>query len=401
LRPVVGKPADVAAPDPHPKKDMPRTVTGLWNNLTTFENLHLAYLGACNGKRYRNEVMQFSIQAEEHLFNIQNHLLWKTWTPGPQREFVVREPKLRLIQAPPFQDRIVHHALVRVVEPHFERRFIADSYACRAGKGTQRAVMRVQHFLRVAKRNWGDGLYVVKADISRYFASIQHHVLMQEVERVISDPNVLWLWQQIISGYGHGAGVGLPVGALTSQIGANIVLNRLDHAVKDDMSVRCYARYMDDFIAVLPDKPSAQSVLREMERVINGLGLSLNPKTAIHPWQRGIDFCGYRIWPTHILPRKRNIKRARADFRQIMRAYFDGEISLTDVRQRVMSFLAYAKHCQARRTVEGVLGDLVLVPGLRDIPERPLAATSGKSAALTPQADSIIQTTINRLETPP
>jgi len=380
---------------------MPRTVNGLWENLTSFENLYLAYLGARDGKRYRSDVMRFSIEAEENLCNIQNHLLWKTWKPGQQHEFVVREPKLRLIQAPPFEDRIVHHALVRVVEPHFERRFIADSYACRKNKGTQRAVMRVQHFLRVAKRNWGDGLYVVKADISQYFASIQHHVLMQEIERVISDPNVLWLWRRILSGYGHEAGLGLPVGALTSQIGANIVLNRLDHAVKDDMGVRCYARYMDDFIAVLPDKSSARRVLREMERVVNRLGLSLNPKTAIHPWQRGIDFCGYRIWPTHILPRKRNIKRARADFRQMMRAYFDGEVSMTDARQRVMSFLAYAKHCQARRTVEGVLGDLVLVPGLRDIPERLILATSGKSATFTPQADSIIQTSINRLEPPP
>jgi retron-type reverse transcriptase len=349
---------------------MPRTVNGLWDELTSFENLHLAYLGARDGKRYRNEVMQFAVEAEEHLFNIQNHMLWKTWKPGPQREFVVREPKLRLIQAPPFQDRVVHHALVQVVEPHFERRFIFDSYACREGKGTQRAVMRVQHFLRVAKRNWGDGIYVVKADISKYFASIQHHILMDEVERVIADPDVLWLWRQIISGYGHEAGLGLPVGALTSQLGANVLLNRLDHVAKDDMGLRFYVRYMDDFVAVVKDKAEAQRVLQALERVVNALGLSLNPKTAIHPWQRGVDFCGYRIWPTHILPRKRNIKRARADFRQLMAQYFAGEVELSDVRQRVMSFLAYAKHCQAHRTVEGVLGDLVLVPGLRDIPAK-------------------------------
>ena len=94
---------------------------------------------------------------------------------------------------------------------------------------------------------------------------------------------------------------------------------------------------------------------------VNGLALSLNPKTAIHPWQRGIDFCGYRIWPTHILPRKRNIKRARPAFKQMATQYHDGEIDLEFVRQRVMSFLAYSKHCSARRTVDGVLGDLVLV----------------------------------------
>lgn len=349
---------------------MPKTTNGLWGQLIDFENLYRAYRGARAGKRYHLEVMRYAADVETNLVNLQNHLIWKSWQPGRQREFVVREPKLRAIQAPPFADRVLHHAIVQVVEPIFERKFIHDSYACRTGKGTQRAVARVQHFLRVARRNWGDGIYVVKADISKYFASIQHRVLMDEVEHVISDPDVLWLWRQIISGYGHEAGLGLPVGALTSQLGANIVLNHLDHAVKDGMSVRFYVRYMDDFVAVLPDKATAQSVLREMERVVNSLGLSLNPKTAIHPWKRGLDFCGYRIWPTHILPRKRNIKRARKDFRRLMCEYFVGEVTLAEVRQRVMSFLAYAKHCQAQRTVEGVLGDLVLVPGLRDIPEK-------------------------------
>jgi hypothetical protein len=184
---------------------------------------------------------------------------------------------------------------------------------------------------------------------------------MSEVERTISDKDVLWLWRKIISGYGHDAGVGLPVGALTSQLAANIMLNRLDHIAKDDMGIRFYVRYMDDFVAIMPDKASAQKVMLELGEAVNGLALSLNPKTAIHPWQRGIDFCGYRIWPTHILPRKRNIKRARLAFREMAAQYNDGEIDLDFVRQRVMSFIAYSKHCSAHRTVEGVLGDLVLI----------------------------------------
>jgi hypothetical protein len=287
--------------------------------------------------------------------------------PSPQREFVVFEPKRRLIQAPPFHDRVVHHALVDVVTPYFERRFIADSYACRAGKGTQRAVARVQHFLQVARRNWGDGAYVLKADISRYFASIRHDVLLAEVRRVIADPDVLWLWQRIIEGYGHADGVGLPVGALTSQLAANIVLNRLDHIVKDDLGHRFYVRYMDDFVLMLPNKAEAQRAMQAVAAIVASLGLALNPKTAIHPWQRGVDFCGYRTWPTHILPRKRKIRRARADFRELASLYFHGEVDRAFVRQRVMSFLAYTKHCSARRTVEGVLADLVLVPGLRPV----------------------------------
>ena len=229
---------------------------------------------------------------------------------------------------------------------------------------------RVQHFLRVAKRNHGDGLYVLKADISKYFASIRHDVLMREVERVISDPDVLWLWRRIIAGYGHENGVGLPVGALTSQLGANVMLNRLDHVAKDDLGLRYYVRYMDDFIAILPGKSAAQQAMQALGDTVRELGLWLNPKTAVHPWQRGIDFCGYRIWPTHVLPRKRNIKRARADFRELASQFYHGEVDLEHVRQRVMSFLAYAKHCNAQRTVEGVLGDLVLVPGLRDIAEK-------------------------------
>lgn len=339
---------------------MPKTTNGLWANLIDFDNLYQAFQEARHGKRYRLDVMRFASNLEENLINLQNHLVWKTWAPGKQREFTVFEPKMRMIQAPPFPDRVIHHALVRLVDPLFERKFIPDSFACREGKGTQRAVFRAQHFLRIAKRNWGDKVYVLKADISKYFASIRHDVLMSEVERTISDKDVLWLWRKIISGYGHDAGVGLPVGALTSQLAANIMLNRLDHIAKDDMGIRFYVRYMDDFVAIMPDKASAKKVMLELGEALNGLALSLNPKTATHPWQRGIDFCGYRIWPTHILPRKRNIKRARLAFRQMAAKYSNGEIDLDFVRQRVMSFLAYTKHCSAHQTAEYVLDDLVL-----------------------------------------
>ncbi|MEW5885460.1 MAG: reverse transcriptase/maturase family protein [Pseudomonadota bacterium] len=339
---------------------MPRTHNGLWPDLIAFENLHAAYRAARMGKRYSPDVMRYALNLEENLINLHNHLVWRSWQPGAARAFVVFEPKRRQIQAPPFADRVLHHALVRRVEPLFEAGFIADTYACRSGKGTQAAVARVQHFMRVAKRAWGERAYVLKADISKYFASIRHDVLMAEIERTIADRDVLWLWRAVIGGYGHEGGVGLPVGALTSQLAANIVLNRLDHIAKDELGLRFYARYMDDFVAILPDKASAQRALRDLGAAVNGLALTLNPKTGIHPWQRGIDFCGYRIWPTHILPRKRNIKRARLAFKHMAADYHDGHIDLDYVRQRVKSFLAYAKHCSARRSVESALGDLIL-----------------------------------------
>lgn len=337
---------------------MTRTVNGLWPQVIDFENLHAAYMEARKGKRFRAEVLRYSLNAEEHLANLQNHLIWKSWQPGRQREFVVLEPKLRAIQAPPFQDRVLHHALVRVIEPIFEQKFIADSFACRTGKGTQAAVARVQHFLQLARRRWGDGVYVIKADISRYFASIRHDVLMTEIERAISDADVLWLLRRIYSAYGHDDGLGVPVGALSSQLGANILLNRLDHFAKDDLALHYYVRYMDDFVVIVRDREEAMRMLQLLGGAVNALGLTLNPKTAYHPWQRGVDFAGYRIWPTHILPRKRNIKRATADFRKLAKAYAAGKVDAARVRQRVDAFRAYTKHCDAEKTTKHVLQDL-------------------------------------------
>ena len=337
---------------------MTRTASGLWSQVIDFENIHAAYLQARKGKRFRAEVLRDSLNAEEHLAILQNHLIWKSWQPGRQREFVVLEPKRRAIQAPPFEDRVLHHALVRVIEPIFEQKFIADSFACRTGKGTQAAVARTQHFLRLARRRWGDGVYVIKADISKYFASILHDVLMTEIGRAISDTDVLWLLRRIYRAYGHDDGVGVPVGALTSQLGANILLNRLDHFAKDDLALAYYVRYMDDFIVIVRNREEAARMLQLLGEAVNALGLSLNPKTAYHPWQRGVDFAGYRIWPTHILPRKRNIKRATADFRKLAKAYAAGRADPALVRQRVDAFRAYTKHCNAEKTTKHVLQDL-------------------------------------------
>lgn len=357
---VATRPLIQDSPSAGEARFMPVTTPGLWGRITSFENLYDAYLEARRGKRQRPDVMRFSVRAEEGLTQLQEQLLGKSWTPGRQREFVVRGPKLRLIQAPPFADRVVHHALVQVVGPLYERKFIHDSYACRVGKGTQAAVARAQHFMRVAKRNWSDDCYILKADISRFFASIRHHVLLAEIERTLADRDALWLWRQIIAGYGHESGIGLPVGALTSQLGANIILNRLDHFAKDQLGLKFYVRYMDDFVAILPSKAAAADAMKALAGEVNALCLALNPKTAIHPWQRGLDFCGYRIWPTHILPRKRNVKRARLSFRQLATRYRAGQVDQEHVRQRVNSFLAYTKHCSAARTVSGVLGDLRL-----------------------------------------
>lgn len=337
---------------------MPITHTGLFDQVVAFDALLAASHEASRGKRYTPSCAAFACRREEELINLHNHLQYGTWQPSPPREFVVREPKLRLIQAPTFADRVVHHAVYHVVNPLFERKFIQDSFACRVGKGHLAAAQRVQQLVREAQRNWGK-VWVLKADISRFFASINHEIVLAEFGRTVSDPQLCDLVGRIVRG-GGADGVGLPVGALTSQLLANVLLNRLDHYAKDGLGYRYYVRYMDDFVVILPDKQSATEAMRLLGEQVNALGLSLNPKTAVHPVSRGVDFCGYRTWSTHMLPRKRNIKRARRQFKRLAARFAQGKIGFEDVQPRVASFLAYTKHCQARETVAGVLDELRL-----------------------------------------
>ncbi|MFW5988633.1 MAG: reverse transcriptase domain-containing protein, partial [Desulfosudaceae bacterium] len=181
---------------------MPKTTGDLWQQVISWETLYNSYLEARKGHKFKQEVLDFGSSLEENLTNIHNHLIYKSWEPGPWRQFWVYDPKSRLIQAPPFKDRVVHHALVDTIEPLFERKMIYDSYACRLNKGVHRASARVQQQLRQARRNHGR-IYVLQADISKYFPSINHDTLLAVLARTVRDKDVLWLCEQIIrqSGY--------------------------------------------------------------------------------------------------------------------------------------------------------------------------------------------------------
>lgn len=364
--------AALAAPHPSgsrscpPKGECERAGAGqvlasadLFGHITAWDNLIAAWREARRGKRNRPEVRAFEHDLEANLINLHEHLLRGTWKPGEPRRFWVRDPKWREITAPPFPDRIVHHALVRVVEPLFERRFIADSYACRRGKGTHLAVQRTQYFLRRAKRRWGDASYVVKIDAKSYFASIDHDILLRRIARVVTCERTLALWRSVLSGYGFD-GVGLPVGALTSQLAANILLDALDHRIKDDWGVREYVRYMDDFVLIAPDKTTAACWIDAIADELAALGLRLNPKSGYRPLKRGVDFCGYRIWTTHIRPRRRAIRTWKARFRRLAGLYARGRVRLCRCRDAAMSFLAVMRHANAAVTTKNMLNRFVL-----------------------------------------
>ena len=338
---------------------MPTTYNKLWDKVIDWENLHQAYLSASKGKRFQREVLEFNSNLEENLINIQNHLIWKSWTPGPFRSFMVYEPKQRHIQAPPFKDRVVHHALVQVIEPLVEKKFIHHSYACRVGKGNHSSVLQLQNYLRSAKVKWNK-TYVLKADISKYFPSIKHDILVRILKRTIRDKDVLWLCESIIRHCGEN-GQGIPVGALTSQLFANVYLDQLDHFLKDNHGVKFYVRYMDDWVILAREKNSLVYILERAAQFLDiNLGLKLNPKTSIFPASQGCDFCGYRVWPTHLLPRKRNVKRTKLKLRKLARLYYNGRVALEDVTPFVRSFLGYMKHCNGFKTTSFILNNFRL-----------------------------------------
>ena len=233
-----------------------KTFKHLFEKIISFDNLLLAAKLSQKGRRYKPDVAQFHFRLEEELIDLREELLVKRYQPGAYRTFHIFDPKQRMISAAPYRDRVVHHALCQIIEPIFEQTFIYDSYANRKGKGTHKAITRYQDY---AKRY----PYVLKCDIRKFFPSVDHQVLKQEIRRKISCPDTLWLIDQIIDNSNHQEAHlqwfpgddlfspierkrGLPIGNLTSQFWGNVYLNRFDHFVKEELRVPGYIRYVDD-----------------------------------------------------------------------------------------------------------------------------------------------------------
>lgn len=327
----------------------------IWNNFLTFENFYEAFLEARKNKRYRPNILVESRNIEDTLFAIMQQLSDNAWKPYGYYEFEARnEVKRRIIHAPTFKDRIVHHALYRQIAPLFEKKFIYDTYANRKDKGTHRAVKRTRHFLRAAKSN--NRVYILQCDISKYYPSIDKEILLKELSRTIKDEKILNILSVLINDYKES---GIPLGALTSQLFANIYLNPLDHYIKDVLRVKYYLRYMDDFIIIYNDKAYLWGTLNKIDNFLNkNLKLKLNPKAKIYSATQGIDFCGYRIWSEKILPRKRNIKAAKLRFKNLSKEIVYQDINIRTIQSKIASFTGYCKHCNSRRTYYSAIKNL-------------------------------------------
>jgi len=294
-----------------------KTYTDLFDQITSFDNLLAAAARAQEGKRFKADVAKFNFRQASELLQLQRELRSRTYRPGAYTTFMVYDPKERMISAAPYRDRVVHHALCAVIEPIFEKTFVHDSYANRLAKGTHKAIERYQHYARQYR-------YVLKCDIRKFFPSLDHAALKQEIRWRIACHSTLWLCDLIIDNSNEQEAVpdwfgvtgadrplrrrGLPIGNLTSQFWANVYLNRFDHFVKEVLGARGYVRYVDDFVLFSDSKKRLHEWRERLTPRLAELRLLPHPnKTHIHRTADGVPFLGFRAWPHH-----RTVSKAKA-----------------------------------------------------------------------------------------
>lgn len=337
---------------------MPKTYKNLYPQIIEFDNLLAAYERARRGKQQTAEMYAFHFDLEQNLWALHEELRDGDYQPGAYHSFYIYEPKRRKVSAAPFRDRIVHHALCAVIQPFFERKFIHDSYANRVDKGTHRALDRAHDWVRRYP-------YVLKADILKFFPSVDHQALAAILRRTIACPPTLTLCQRILD---SGAGIltdeyplqwfpgddlftplerarGLPIGNLTSQFWANVLLNELDHFVKETRQRQAYLRYVDDFLIFGRDKAELWEVRDAIGDYLAWLRLSLHPrKCHVMPTASGVPFLGFRLYPTHRRLLSDGLRRARRRLRGQRQAMARGELSPEDFRRSLASWIGHVGH---------------------------------------------------------
>lgn len=339
----------------------------MYEQLTSWENLWLAYQRASRGKRGQPNVALFDYYLEERLLELQEDLQTQQYRPGGYTSFFIHEPKRRLISAAPFRDRVVHHALCNLIEPLFERAFIADSYANRVGKGTHRALDRTQILARRYR-------YVLACDIRQFFPSIDHALLHARLARKVMDERVLWLIAQILA---SGAGVlageytmayfpgddllaalrprGLPIGNLTSQFWANVYLDPLDHFIKRELRCAGYVRYVDDLLLFADDKATLWAWLAALRARLAALRLLLHPHAHPRPVTEGIPFLGFVLYPDRrLLKRRKGVAFRRGQ----VAAWQQGRAPLATLNASVQGWVAHARHGNTTALRAALLGSV-------------------------------------------
>jgi retron-type reverse transcriptase len=351
-----------------------KRIGNLWPQVVDFDNLLLAFRRARRGKGRRDDVARFALNLEPELLALKRELENGEYHPGPYRLFTIYERKPRVIAAAPIRDRVVHHAVMNIIEPLLDRAFQYDSYACRQGKGVHLAVDRYQGWARRY-------LYALKMDIYRYFPSIDHEILKGKLRCRLKDPRVLDLLDRIIDSSPKGAQkavyfdgddlftphqrrIGIPIGNLTSQFFANFCLDGLDRFVKETLRVKAYLRYVDDMVVLGDDKDWLADIREAVRERLLEERLRLHPcKAHITPVRVGLDLLGYLVFPRYRRLRSDNGHRFARRLRAFARAYAEGRMGWKDFNPSVQSWIGHARHADTEGLRKRLFSDIVFKRG--------------------------------------
>lgn len=283
------------------------------------ENLLVAWQEFLRGKRKRKDVAEFSFHLFDNLFSLHQDLVDRKYHHGSYEAFRVNDPKSRDIHKASVRDRLLHHAMYRILYPFFDRKFIFDSYSCRKHKGTHRAINRFRMFGRKVSKNYTYTAWVLQGDIKRFFASIDHEILIAILKKYIDDANTLWLLEEIIGSFPIDKTFkGLPLGNLTSQLLINIYMNEFDQFVKRKLKIAYYIRYADDFVIFHTNKRYLIALIPQLQSYLQDeLKLTIHSdKLFIKPLSTGIDFLGWINFPYHRVLRTSTKRRMFNKLRQ-------------------------------------------------------------------------------------
>lgn len=349
-----------------------KTYNKLYNKVYSIENLNLAFQKAKKGKSKKDYVILFESNLIEELNRLQKELKDKTYEPYKLKRFVIRDPKTRTIHASIFRDRIVHHAIINVLQPIYEPIFIYDCFASRKNKGTHKAVNRLESFINKVSTN---GLlvrnsysknsikgYCLKADIKKYFDSMNHKVLVNILEKKISDKDFIWLIRRVLDNFSIEESKGVPLGNYTSQFFANVYLNELDYFVKHELKIRYYIRYVDDFVVLHKSRLRLKYLKKRIQEFLESLDLELHPdKSEIYALRNGITFLGYRIFFKYRLLRKRNIRSFKRKFDNDLYEYKSGIITKEKLDNKINGWFGYSKHTNTYNFRQNILNQVKML----------------------------------------
>ncbi|MCK5519725.1 MAG: RNA-directed DNA polymerase [Candidatus Marinimicrobia bacterium] len=337
---------------------MAKHYRNFYEKIISIENLKLAYYKSVRGKRLKNEVLLYTKNLDNNLAKLQLALIDGYPPIGHYHYFKIYDPKKREICAASFSERILHHAIMNICDPAFEKMQIYDSYACRKNKGTDRAVLRAFHFSKHYK-------YFLKLDIVKYFNSVSHDILIQLLEKKFSDKRLNKIFNQIIGSYATEPGKGIPIGNLTSQYFANYYLGFLDHYIKNELRVKGYLRYMDDFV-LFSDNIMILHNLAERIKLFCEEVLKLKMHSPyINSSCMGLPFLGFLIKAQGIYLSGKKKRRLQKKHKIYENWYIKGHLSEAELGVRVNALWAQTKLARTRNFAK--LFDNEVLPRARTV----------------------------------